>query len=429
MLSSLSLSVHAQILLDLAEMEALIRSGQAETAYTNMRPFEFERAGEPDYDYLLGLAALESGHPDQATLAFERVLAVEPDMLGARLDMARAYFALGNIDLAKQEFEELQAMDPPAEAQKVINKYLASINNRSEETGGILFVEFAIGHDTNINTAADSANLYIDILGTNVTLDSDSTETGDDFFQMRLAGETINRFSQKTSVYGAMDVKTRGHGTKQEYDTMQARLTAGVKRQIGDSTLNLGASYTDTSLDGEAYRYIWGLNSQFSYPIDRYQSLGAFLQISGIRYDNDDDISNNSDLAMLGVTYTRALDDEGKSLFTTAVFAGEDDDTEDRIDGNREILGLSLGAQHKWGVSTTVFASVNVQAHSYDFINGLFLEIRTDTKLETTLGVNWQYSNDWSFNLELGYDESSSNFELYNYDRTEVGITLRRVLY
>jgi len=51
-------------------------------------------AGNLDYDYLLGIAALDSGQPDKASLALERVLAVTPDYVGAGSILARAYFAL-----------------------------------------------------------------------------------------------------------------------------------------------------------------------------------------------------------------------------------------------------------------------------------------------------------------------------------------------
>lgn len=56
-----------------------------------------DRAGTPDYDLLLGIAAMDSGHPTQAVFAFERVLAIEPDNSRARLELARAYFELGRM--------------------------------------------------------------------------------------------------------------------------------------------------------------------------------------------------------------------------------------------------------------------------------------------------------------------------------------------
>src|SRR5450759_1837094 len=70
----------------LRDAEALMKAGRPADAYNLLEPLEFERSGEVRFDYLIGIAALDSGKPDKATLAFERVLAVNPNYAGARLD-------------------------------------------------------------------------------------------------------------------------------------------------------------------------------------------------------------------------------------------------------------------------------------------------------------------------------------------------------
>ena len=70
--------------------QALMSQGKPAEAYGYLLPFEDKFAGNVEFDYALGVAALDSGKSDKATLAFERVLAVNPNFAGARLDMARA---------------------------------------------------------------------------------------------------------------------------------------------------------------------------------------------------------------------------------------------------------------------------------------------------------------------------------------------------
>src|SRR5260221_6187151 len=77
---------------DIARAKALVDQGKPAEAYEILAPLEDKLSGDVEFDYLLGVAALDSGKPDRATLAFERVLAVNPNFAGARLDMARAYF-------------------------------------------------------------------------------------------------------------------------------------------------------------------------------------------------------------------------------------------------------------------------------------------------------------------------------------------------
>ena len=85
----------------LNDAESLILAGRPSEAYVLLQPSEFVRSGEKRFDYLLGISALDSGKPDKATLALERVLAVDPNFAGARLDMARAYYPVGRFGTRK----------------------------------------------------------------------------------------------------------------------------------------------------------------------------------------------------------------------------------------------------------------------------------------------------------------------------------------
>ncbi len=69
-------AAYEKILLD---ADALIKSGNAGAAYSLLEPLEFEHSGEERFDYLIGIAALDSGKPDKATLALERVLIVRSE--------------------------------------------------------------------------------------------------------------------------------------------------------------------------------------------------------------------------------------------------------------------------------------------------------------------------------------------------------------
>ncbi len=82
---------------------ALLDKGDAKSAFALLEPLEPQRAGDPEYDFLLGLAALEVGKNTNAVFALERVLAVDPNHVRARAEIARAYLALGETKTAKQE--------------------------------------------------------------------------------------------------------------------------------------------------------------------------------------------------------------------------------------------------------------------------------------------------------------------------------------
>jgi tetratricopeptide (TPR) repeat protein len=123
----------------LHDADALINSGKPAEAYALLSPLDFDYSGNARFDYLLGIAALDSGHADKATLVFERVLAVDPSFAGARLDMARAYFQLGDMVRAKTEFDEVMKQSPPEAARATIQKYLAAIDAKMHALGSSPF--------------------------------------------------------------------------------------------------------------------------------------------------------------------------------------------------------------------------------------------------------------------------------------------------
>lgn len=111
LLVACSLGAYADAVTDRAA--ALLKRNDARAAYTLLLPLESQRAGDPEYDYLLGIAALDAGDPERAVFALERVLALQPENLQARAEIARAYLAMGEREAAKREFEAVRARRVP----------------------------------------------------------------------------------------------------------------------------------------------------------------------------------------------------------------------------------------------------------------------------------------------------------------------------
>src|SRR5688572_10608072 len=169
---------------DLSRAETLVREGRAAEAYSLLLAREAEAAGDPDFDYWLGVAALESGKPDKASIALERVLLVRPDFVGARLDLARAYFALGDYERATLEFKTVLEQDPPPAARETIERYLRETDflARSKQRRWTAYLEAAMGYDTNVNNATGSNTVFVPLFGANLTLAPTSVKSSDGYF-------------------------------------------------------------------------------------------------------------------------------------------------------------------------------------------------------------------------------------------------------
>jgi outer membrane protein len=143
------------------EALALLNGGQGRAAYALLEPSESERAGEVDYDFLLGLAALEVGENTRAVFALERVLALDPAHIRARAEIARAYLALGEVATARQEFENVRRQGVPADVSLTLERYIALANRLDSGDKASLngYVEAQVGYDSNVNAGPNRSSI------------------------------------------------------------------------------------------------------------------------------------------------------------------------------------------------------------------------------------------------------------------------------
>lgn len=85
----------------LTPIKAALQANHPQEAYRLAQDLDKTYAGEPQFDYWFGRAALASGHFPEATFAFERILIGEPGHQPARIFLAQAYEKMGKPEVAK----------------------------------------------------------------------------------------------------------------------------------------------------------------------------------------------------------------------------------------------------------------------------------------------------------------------------------------
>ncbi len=100
---------------DIPRGEQLVRDSKYAEAYDLLAPFADANKGNPQFDYLLGRAALGTNQAEKAKALFEQSLAARPGSIEAHLALGRAYYALRMYAEAKIEFETVLRFDnlPP----------------------------------------------------------------------------------------------------------------------------------------------------------------------------------------------------------------------------------------------------------------------------------------------------------------------------
>jgi len=417
----------------LSKAEALIKAGKLSAAYDVLAAMAFAHAGEVNFDYLLGVTALEVGKPDRATLAFERVLAVDPNFAGARVDMGRAYFALGDYSRARAELRIAAAQNPPPAAKKVIQDYLAEIERRlNPATTFAGYLEGTLGYDDNVNNSANTSKIYVPLFGVNMTLSPTNVKSRDNYLSVGGGGELTHPLRRGLSLFVGADGKKRVNFFKDQFNTGAMDGRIGLNIGEGRNVVRVAVQKSLFYLDDKFNRETTGFVGEWRHGLNAANQLSVYGQYSMLRYGHDKsgaDLSDNDvNLNLGGVGWLHAIGGNGKAIVFASLYAGVEKTTGpiDRPDGDQRFRGVRLGGQDALNGRWAIFVFGGVKAGNYMRRNAVFLDWRHDDQYDVTVGANWRPARHWTVRPQASYTRNDSNFALNDYDRTDVSVTVRR---
>ena len=421
----------------LSKADELINNGRPGEAYRLLEPIELIHSGEARFDYLIGIAALDSGKPDKATLAFERALAVNPDFAAARLDMARAYFQLGDILRAKTEFSRVLTQNPSQSARSTILKYLEAIDEMQEGkmTHVTGYAEGGIGYDSNVNISTSQSQIIAG--GMNITLDPANVQASDDYYQIAGGGTAIRTLTPHWELYAGADLRIRGYRTQKNFDALDLYARAGASYGTNGDRLRFGAFGWEFLLGGIQNSRIAGINADWNHMFNQRHQLNLFGQYEHFRYADPVMQPNDFDQQIIGGGWAHVLAGGNSSLYANLYHGMEKDIstiitplTPDggRIDGAQRFNGLRIGGQADISDNTTLFANAGVQTGDYSKVNVIFLVQRSDRLYDMTLGEVWHWDKHLTLRPQISYARNVSNISLYSYNLTDVSLNISREL-
>jgi tetratricopeptide (TPR) repeat protein len=417
--------------LDRARQLITAQGGQGRGAFELLAPLEQQRASEPAYDYLLGLAAIDAGEFTRAVFALERVLAVEPNHPQARAEIARAYFLMGENRTARAEFEAVKASRPPAAVAATIDRFLSALDERQApfRSGITGFIEGGVGHDSNASAAASGTGLAIPSLpgpGFNPGLRSDTFRT--------LAAGVSGRYviSSAWTLFGSGNFNQRYNNEVDRFDTGSYGLDAGVSHRRDANEFTLAVQGQAFDVDNTRFRDAMGGVAQWRHSLSDRQQVSLYGQLTRLTYPSIN--IRNADREVLGVAWANSLQGKLAPVIYAGLYAGREKIRDGAFPelGHR-VLGLRGGGQLSFGDSLTAFANLSFEERSYgtpqaiDFrsITSLFPFGRVDKEFGVRVGANYKFASNWVLNPSVAYTDNQSNVSVTSYRRTLFSATLR----
>lgn len=408
------------------EALALLGAGKGSAAYSLLEPQESKRAGEPDYDFLLGLAALEVGQNTRAVFALERVLAMDPNNVRARAEIARAYLALGEVETARQEFETVQKQGVPADVSLTIDRYIAAARRTENQNKPTVngYLEALLGYDTNVNVGPNRSSVLIPgISSTPATLSNDSRANKDTYGQLGAGVNARVPVSKNVALLAGLSGAQRWNQDVNQFDMGNYDANAGVVVTAEKNVFTLMGQFGSVSIDDGRYRTAAGVTGQWQYNLDGRNQISGFLQYNNLHYVEQS--IRDADRWVGGAAYAHLWRD-GVVAFGSLYLVKERPQEEGVDFIGFDGIGIRLGAKADLSTNVTLFGGLSYERRDYSAVDPSFLAERKDDQYGLLLGATYAFAKDWTLTPQISLTRNQSNTELNEYHRELVSLAIRR---
>ena len=402
----------------LDEAEELLATGSAPQAYALLQPLEAQHSGDTLFDYLFGVAALDSGRFGDAILSLSRAAESAPQFSAARLELARAHFEAGEHAEARPLFATLLAESPPPGVRNVIEQYIAAIDAGppTPPSNFSPYAEFTVGYDDNANGSTDNQQF----LG--FTLNPENLATDSAFFE---GGAGFNWTVPRSASFAWLLGAHAGYRKNPDASFVDSGILSGVGGMIWRRGANFGRlnvdAYTATR-DGESNESYTGGNLVIGRHLNERWDLSLSLRGGSLRYDESIEVLDvNRLLYTAGIAYRF----QSRGRLMLEAIGGSDSEQQSGSPYGNSKSGVRLSLNTAVSDSGFLFASIGSLTSDYD---GLFFgSRREDTQMTAVLQFEFRdvMTDGLSIVPRVRYIDNDSDVSLYDWDRTEVGLLVR----
>lgn len=408
----------------LVRAQTFIDAGEAATAFELLSSLEAERAGQPDFDYLYGISALDSGQAQLAVFALMRVVVAEPNFAGARVELARAYLALDEHQSAKQELEIALSQDPPAKVEKVIQRYIAlaesgaaaqvSEPKLTHVTG---YLEATAGWDSNANASTSDSSF----LG--FQLDETAVRSSSPFGRVRGGVAVNHRTAPNWSLVGRANAAHRHNPDASFIDTTQGDAYVGARYLDDRELFRFGVQGYRVNADSDLNNQGGGVLADWRRLVGERDHWGLSGRLFAIRYAEALKVQDVDQMAF-GLSYVRRFGADGERTVGLTALGGFDFAVEEDSPFDRDFAGVRLSAGSALTESISLTANLGWLHSKYG--GKFFGGNRKDKRYDGTLALEWRPLQNWTVRPELSYTKNESDVDLYDYNRFVGALTVRR---
>jgi hypothetical protein len=369
--------------------------------------------GDAYFDYLYGLAALENQQLDYALLALKRAVTHDPQLVRARLELARTYVLLNNLPAALSEFKEALEFPLPAPVRRNVQAQIQELATPTATSASAWqsSMNLAIGHDNNVNLGLSNASISLPIFG-EVTLDKASVRQDSMFSEWgaQLGYNRVQDPKQAWLINSRISSKHYPHASA--YHTQELGIQAGKFFIDGAKRYQLGLNLQALHLNNQAYSYSKALEAGLNYQLATDKNWLSGLSWTKTDYQQTSHQNQNNQTIQFSQQYQIQQGSLGEQW---GVAISHEIPARTRFNYlNRDVLSLGYGLSQTWNSRQSSSLGINLQRRINQAEDLSYKTKRKDTRLTLQLSHQMQLTNKTTLFTHIGYMDNLSNLELYN---------------
>ena len=401
------------------ELRELVQKGRAAEAYAAGKR-DAGNAG-PEFAYYFGVAAIDSGHAGEGVLTLERYLAQFPADERARFDLARGYYALGDLLRARASFETVLRNRPSAERRATVERFLDSIQARASQraSASSLYFDLGAGVDSNAASGLGASAIEAPMLDGLLSPPPGARRGAG----VLLAGAGA-RYARPLAGALSLQAGVRYEGSYRlgSFDRQLDRDALGGYGELnllhGRDQYRARLSYSALTADDGRYRNLSALGGEWQRQIDELSSLSLFAQYADLEYPAA--AARDSNLYALGAGWRRAFVQRYLPVVQVEALYGREMSAASpvREDLSRDLYSLRAGVSAtpwpRWGVS----GGVRYTGSRFDAPDPALAATRGDDYYGLDAGLSYRWSRQLTLRADYLHADNRSNLAAYEYGRS-----------
>ncbi len=410
----------------LENLNQLVTDNRFEEAYILAVDLMDENEGEPEFDFLYGLTALETGRYSEAVFAFERIALIYPDQQRVKLELARALFLSNNLIAAAQLFNEVLATNPEPNVRENIELFLQQITDRENTISGSFnfFLTSNLGNDSNINSATELGVIKTPI--GDIELSANGQSIKDYYIDAGAGISYVKPLSKASTVnlLGNFSKHKNFASTLFDLDVKSGELN--YARVFNDKFLSVAARVQSVDLDSMKFQKSASLITNWQ----RTTSLGWTQGLTGaytaVRYDTA--VNPNANLRDVDQVLLSAVLGKTVGIFYNTISAYYGDEQIKVTLGKnnaQRFYGLAFAEQIQFRENHIPFMRLSLHKSDNKSKDPIFDIQRRDSTFSSTFGWSWQASENINATTDVTFTQNKSNLDIFKYDRVKYQTGIR----